>query len=121
KKVGKTKQPYHIQLKAETPFAFAGLWEHWRSADQDIESCTILTTTANELMQPLHDRMPVILPTDAYGQWLDPACQDRDVLLPLLRPYPAEEMLAYPVSTLVNKVQNEDPRCLEPEPDRLLF
>ena len=79
------------------PFAFAGLWEHWEGADSAaIESCTIITTDANDLLRPLHDRMPVILPEQEYGRWLDPQLDDPVKLQALLKPYPVEEMTAYP-------------------------
>ena len=78
-----------------------------------IESCTILTTDANELMRPIHNRMPVILPRDDYAQWVDPSLQDREALQPLLRPFPPEEMAAYPVSAFVNAPRNEGPQCSE--------
>jgi putative SOS response-associated peptidase YedK len=99
---GKTKQPYYIRLKDERPFAFAGLWERWSKADPPVESCTIVTTEPNQLMEELHDRMPVILPPGAYDAWLDPAIQEPERLQPLLCPFPAGEMVAYPVSTVVN-------------------
>lgn len=114
-KTGRQKQPYFIHLLNEDPFAFAGLWEHWQGPDgSEIESCTILTTEANEMMRPLHDRMPVILDLQDYELWLDPSVQNGERLQPLLRPYPAELMAAYPVSTLVNSPHNDDPRCLTP-------
>lgn len=115
-KRGATKQPYLIGMRDGGPFAFAGLWEHWRRDDQTIESCTIITTDANELMQPLHDRMPVILPPAEYASWLDPRPDRGEVLQRLLRPYPSEEMRAYPVSTVVNNPRNDVPQCVEPLP-----
>lgn len=114
-KVGKGKQPHYIQLMDGEPFAIAGLWEHWQSADgSEIESVTLLTTSPNEVMRPLHDRMPVILHPDDYTLWLDPQTTQSDLLLPLLRPFPAEQMLAYPVSTLVNSPANDLPACILP-------
>ena len=86
-KRGAAKQPYLIGLDSGKPFAFAGLWEHWHREDQTIDSCTIITTSANELMEPLHDRMPVILPSSRYDQWLD-AKSDRSDVEKLLQPYP---------------------------------
>lgn len=79
-----------------------------------IDSCTIVTTAANELMAPIHDRMPVILAPEDYGQWLDPQFQDKEKLLALLRPFPADRLKAIPVSTLVNSPRNEEPGCIEP-------
>jgi putative SOS response-associated peptidase YedK len=114
-KVGKGKQPHFIHLVEQPLFAVAGLWEHWQSADgSEIESCTLLTTAANEMMRPLHDRMPVILQPDDYALWLDPQETKADQLLPLLRPFPSERMTAYPVSTIVNSPFNEIPACIEP-------
>lgn len=114
-KVGKGKQPHYIHLAESEPFAIAGLWEHWQSADgSEIESVTLLTTTPNEVMRPLHDRMPVILHPDDYSLWLDPLATQADLLQPLLRPFPAEQMTAYPVSTLVNSPSNDLPGCILP-------
>lgn len=111
----KTKTPMYIQLEGKQPFAFAGLWESWHSPQDDrILSCTIITTQPNEFMATIHNRMPVILPPEAYAQWLDPAEQSPDQLSPLLNPYPAELMTAYPVSTIVNNPRNDVPGCIEP-------
>jgi putative SOS response-associated peptidase YedK len=99
------------------PFAFAGLWERWQPKDADdaaaVESCAVITTEANEVVQPVHNRMPVILRREDFGAWLDPATP-AEKLLGLLGPYPAEEMVAVPVSTAVNNARNEGPACLEP-------
>jgi putative SOS response-associated peptidase YedK len=113
------KQPYYIyvghQMDDHPPFAFAGLWEHWESSDGDwIDSCTILTTAANDLMHPIHERMPVILPEADYDLWLDPTVQSADKLQALLQPYPSEAMTAYPVSTAVNSPKHDDPALLQP-------
>ena len=109
------KQPVYIKMADGRPFAFAGLWEHWQGADgSEIESCTLLTTSPNELLRSVHDRMPVILHPDDYDLWLDTKMQTADRLQPLLQPYPAEEMTFYPVSTLVNTPQIDDPRLVEP-------
>ena len=94
-KVAGGKRPMRITLKSGEPFAFAGLWETWRDpSGVVIPSCTIITTTPNELMAPIHDRMPVILPRELEGPWLDPAVQDAVMLTELLMPYPAEAMEA---------------------------
>ena len=104
-----------IGLKSHRPFAFAGLWEQWQPPDGTvIESCTILTTDPNELLRPIHNRMPVILVPTSYDQWLDPTVQQADSLLALLRPYPSEALQAYAVSTLVNNLRHEASDCLEP-------
>ena len=121
KREGKTRQPWLFGLRDGAPFAFAGLWESWtvpqgaaltgslaeRTPGEAVETCTILTTAANETVAPVHGRMPVILPPEAYGPWL--AGED----VPLT-PYPADDMTAHPVSTHVNRPANDDPRCVEP-------
>jgi len=113
--VGRRKQPVYITLKSREPFSFAGLWEAWTSPDgETIKTCTIITTEANDLLKPIHDRMPVILTREAEGVWLDPMIQDPARLLPLLVPYPAEEMEAYPVSTTVNNPAHDGPECVSP-------
>ena len=104
--VGKT--PMYITLRDKEPFAFAGLWDTWRDADgQQIRTCTIITTEPNELVASIHNRMPVILPPKAREEWLDPSLHDDRILLPLLAPYPVEEMSARPVSRLVNNPRYE--------------
>ncbi len=111
----KTKVPHFIHLKSGKPFAFAGLWEHWQSPDgAEIRSATIITTEPNQLMASIHTRMPVILPPNAYAQWLDTAPLQPDSLQKLLVPYPAGEMTAYPISTLVNKPENDRPEVVVP-------
>ena len=111
------KQPFRIGMKGGLPFAFAGLWERWTApqagAGDTVESVTILTTTANAKLQPIHARMPVILPQEAYAPWLD-AANDRDGLLRLLAPYPAEPMAFYRVGPAVNNVRNDGPDCILP-------
>lgn len=112
------KQPYFIRLRSGRPFAFAGLWERWKDSEGSvIESCTLLTTRPNELVRPLHNRMPVILDPHTYALWLDPEAQDVDVLRRLLAPYPSGEMDAYPVSRYVNSPRNEGPDCIVPLPE----
>ncbi|MDX2232670.1 MAG: SOS response-associated peptidase [Leptolyngbyaceae cyanobacterium bins.349] len=113
---GRKKQPYYFQLEAHRPFGFAGLWEHWESqtTGEILETCTILTTAANEVLSPIHDRMPVILPPEDYDRWLDPELNRSDLLLPLLRPYPAAAMQAYPVSAVVNRATSDRPECIQP-------
>jgi putative SOS response-associated peptidase YedK len=109
------KQPYYIRLKDGRPFAFAGLWDRWHSPEGEVvESCTILTTAANAVVRPIHDRMPVIVDPADYGSWLDPTVQKPELVQSLLRPYRAEEMTAYPVSTQVNSPRNNGPKCVNP-------
>lgn len=111
----KAKTPHYIQLESKEPFAFAGLWEIWHAPDgTEVYSTTIITTEPNDLIARLHNRMPVILPPAAYEQWLDPAEQPADKLQPLIRPYPASEMMHYPVSTLVNSPFNDVPETIQP-------
>jgi putative SOS response-associated peptidase YedK len=110
-----SKLPHHIRMKSGKPFAFAGLWEHWQIPDgSEINSATIITTSPNELMATIHNRMPVILPKDAYAQWIDPTPVFPVDLNSLLVPYPANEMIAIPVSTLVNSPANDRPEVLVP-------
>jgi putative SOS response-associated peptidase YedK len=114
-KVNGRKQPVRIQINEGDVFAIAGLWEHWSNKDgSEIESCTLLTTDPNELLRPIHNRMPVIIAPEDYELWLDPAVQDRDEIHHLLQPFPSDLMNHYPVSTHVNNPRNEDPRCIEP-------
>jgi len=115
------KTPIYIQLASGEPFAFAGLWEAWndKESEETILSCTIITTTPNELIAEIHNRMAVILPRQAYDAWLDPAEHSPTDLDPLLKPYPADQMRAYEVSTLVNSPGNDSPECIRPV-ERLL-
>ncbi len=117
RKVNGRKQPYLIQHRDASPFAFAGLWEHWEREGSVIESCTIITVPPNPLVAELHDRMPAILPEEDYALWLDPHVQDKRRLLPLLRPYPAERLEAFPVSPRVNNPRNDDPDLVVPLKD----
>lgn len=111
------KQPYFVRMRDERLFSFAGLWDRWESPDKGvIETCTILTTVANAVLAPIHDRMPVILPRGEYGRWLDPALRDPDALAPLLVPFSPEEMLAFPVSPRVNAPTVDDEKCISPLP-----
>jgi putative SOS response-associated peptidase YedK len=112
---GKGKIPMYIQIETGDPFAFAGLWEIWRSGDgSEIRSCTIITTTPNEFMSSIHNRMPVILPTNLYDMWLTPGEMDPDRLIPLLKPYTERNLRAYPVSKLVNNPKYDTPECIQP-------
>ncbi|SDI64122.1 SOS response-associated peptidase [Natribacillus halophilus] len=100
------KQPYHIQMQDGALFAFAGLWEKWTDGEEDIFSCSIITTEANDLMRDIHDRMPVILSREHEQKWLDPTMNDPEKATNLLQPFPANEMKAYQVSTNVNSPKN---------------
>lgn len=111
--VGNHRIPMRFTLKPGEPFAFAGLWERWKApSGEDIFSCTIITTGPNDVMQPVHDRMPVILSREAESLWLEADAQDTDALTRLLVPFSAEEMDAYEVSPLVNSPRNDVPECI---------
>ncbi len=116
------KVPTYIRLKDTPTFALAGLWESWTSPDgEDVRTFTIITTPPNELLRPIHNRMPAILQPNDYDRWLDPAPKNQDELDGILAPYPAEQMQFYEVSTLVNKPANDVPECVEevPKPPEL--
>jgi len=111
----KAKQPYAIGLKDSRYMVLASLWETWKSpAEELIRSFTIITTRANELCAPIHNRMPVILPPAEWAAWLGQEPVGDDLLKAMLAPYPAEEMTAWPVSTRVGNVKNNDPSLIEP-------
>jgi len=111
----KAKPPFFIHMKDRQPFAFAGLWDSWNSPDgSQIKSCTIITTEPNDLMAIIHNRMPVILHPRDYAKWLDPSPQTPESLKPLIKPFPADAMDAYPVSPLVNKPANDIPELVVP-------
>ena len=117
RKEGKTKVPMRIILKSGEPFGFAGLWETWKSPDgEPVRSCTIITTTPNQVMEPIHNRMPVILPDGAEGLWLNPNLRDQSSLQDLLVPYTAGAMEAHEVSALVNSPKNDTPEVLARTP-----
>jgi putative SOS response-associated peptidase YedK len=110
----KVKRPWFIVLRDREPMAFAGLWEKWRSPEgDDVESCSIIVTDANELMRPIHDRMPVILAPADWDAWLEMEAKDAGGLQGLLKPYSAEDMTAWRVSTMVNSPRNDSAECLE--------
>lgn len=116
------KVPHFIRMKNERVFFFAGLWERWKDHDDEqqqqhppaaLETCTILTTSPNELMAPIHDRMPVIIAQADFELWLDPGSK-AEAVEQLLRPFPASDMEAFPVSTRVNNPRNDGPELLDP-------
>lgn len=109
------KQPFLFRRKDQTVFALAGLWEKWQDDQgQPLETCTILTTTANSTMRPIHHRMPVVLPEAGWKDWLDLPGDKADHLLKLLRPSSPDILLAHPVTRKVNKPAFDQPECLEP-------
>jgi len=112
-KGARVKQPYAIAMKSGAPFAIAGIWENWQKpgGEEWMRTFAVITTTANELVHDIHDRMPVIIPKDAYDRWLSAIEPDpRDLLVP----FPAELMTMWPISTRVNKPDNDDPGILGP-------
>jgi putative SOS response-associated peptidase YedK len=116
KKEGAKKQPHYITLQDGGLYALAGLWQECRSeGGEAIRSCTIITTRANDLIQPLHDRMPVILDPGDYAEWLDRMPRPKEELMSLLRPFPSDKMRSYPVSSMVNSARNQGPGCIEQE------
>jgi putative SOS response-associated peptidase YedK len=106
------KRPLHYRLKGGTPMALAGIWDCWKGRTEKLFTCAIVTTTANAAVEPVHDRMPVILPEADWERWLDPSESDPARLLPLLRPYPPDQMEAIPVSPVVNNAKHDGPDCL---------
>jgi putative SOS response-associated peptidase YedK len=125
-RIGKSKQPYCFEVGNCELFAFAGLWDRWTDPRGEvIESCAILTTTPNTLLQDIHNRMPVILSLDNFDSWLSTSVRDTNSMLKLLVPY-AGSMRRYPVSTRLNRVENDDADCgkpieSEPAPQGQLF
>jgi putative SOS response-associated peptidase YedK len=114
-RLGARKQPFHFRLATGSPFAFAGLWERWAASEEQlVESCAIVTTAANELVQPVHERMPVILGTEARERWLAPGALSAEALSGLLLPYPAAMMSASAVGLRVNSPANDDAACIAP-------
>ena len=108
------KTPMFIRLKTDEPIGFAGLYDTWKSPDgEEITSCTIITTSANSMMQKIHERMPVILSKEAQKTWLDPEIQDVEKLVALLKPYSADKMQAYPVSPQVNSPKNNSAELIK--------
>lgn len=114
RRVGKRKQPYCIAPTDGEPFAFAGLWERWERDGTVVESCTIVVTTANATIAPLHDRMPVILARADEARWLDPALTDPAILQPLLVPCAPERLRVWPVGTAVNRPDTDGPDLMVP-------
>lgn len=111
------KQPWYLFRSDGRPLTLAGLWDRWQPPDgEPVTSCTIVTTGPNELVENLHDRMPVILPEDAWDRWLDRDNREGAGLDELLRAYPADRMKAHPVSEHVNDPAHDDPECIRPLP-----
>lgn len=117
KHVGKKKRPYYFRKLGGGVLAYAGVWDSWNGPDGPVETVAVLTVPANELVKPMHDRMPAIVNEDHFAAWLDPGETRPERLLPLLRPYPAERMEVRPVSDRVNGTRAEGPELLEPVPE----
>ncbi len=114
-KAGARKQPYFVRRRDGAPLAIAGLWERWEGPDGSVlETCTLLTTEANELLAPIHDRMPVLLPSEAFAAWLNSSGLPPADAAALLRPAPPEPMDAYPVSLKVNDPSRDAPELILP-------
>ncbi len=111
---GALRRPMRVVMRSGDPFAFAGLWSVWKDPDGNaIPSCSVITTTANDLLRPIHDRMPVVLPREMEEFWLDRSVDDPNALRSVLSPYPNDAMEAYEVSTLVNSAANDGPEVIE--------
>lgn len=109
------KQPWHVGMIDDSTFALGGIWEFWATPGEDpVLSCAVIVTHANELMAHIHDRMPLIIAREDWDRWLDPELTDPDAIQQLLKPFPADEMRAYRVSTRVNNARNEDPELVRP-------
>lgn len=112
---GKRKIPMYFHLREGRPFGLAGLYENWKDKDGTVlQTCTIITTRPNELMAPIHNRMPAIIAPDKRQVWLDKGVDDPGVLMPLLEPYDATRMDTYEVSRKVNSPKYNEPDCIEP-------
>ena len=111
RRLGRSKQPFYLQLKDKSPFSFAGIWDQWGNGEQLVTSCAIITTAANELVGPLHDRMPAILLPESYDLWLSPKT-DPALLKKVLMPFPTQEMKAHPVSSAVNYPENDNDQLI---------
>lgn len=119
-KHGTKKMPYRFTVGDEELFGMAGLWDRWcppgTDADETLETFTVITTVANDVLAPYHDRMPVILPRELYDDWMNPLLSDRETLQRMLMPFSSMHMAAHAVSPKVNNIKNDDPTCLEPPP-----
>ncbi len=117
RKEGSVRQPYYLQPKEGSFMALAGLWERWQNPEnprENLFSCTVITTEANEDVRPMHDRMPAVLGRSDFDRWLDPSQYDPTRLIPLLRSLKSDSLLITPVSTFVNQTAHEGPRCIQP-------
>jgi len=121
-KKGRDKVPFCVTVADDSVFAFAGIWDRWKNPEKQwVETCSIITTSANALLSEIHNRMPVILEPENYDVWLDPGFSRVEGLLDWLKPYRADSMRRYRVSPRVNSVQNDDPACAEEYSPQMLF
>ena len=114
KVVNGNKIPHHIRMKNGGVFAFAGLWDHWEGESESLDSCVIITTPSNEVMQQIHERMPAIIAPAHYDWWLDARITDKQEIMQYLASAPSNQLTTYPVSTWVNSPRNNDERCIQP-------
>jgi putative SOS response-associated peptidase YedK len=114
KVVNGNKIPHHIRMRDSSVFAFAGLWDHWEGEGETLDSCTIIVMPANEVMKPLHERMPAIIAPTHYDLWLDSRITDKQEIMQYLNSAPSSQLTAYPVSSWVNSPKNNDERCIQP-------
>ena len=114
KVVNGNKIPHHIRMRDRGVFAFAGLWDRWEGEGQTLDSCSIIVMPANEVMKPIHERMPAIIAPAHFGLWLDTRVTDKQEIMQYLTSAPSSQLSAYPVSTRVNSPKNNDERCLQP-------
>ena len=114
KVINGNKIPHHIRMRDRGVFAFAGLWDRWEGEGQTLDSCSIIVMPANEVMKPIHERMPAIIAPAHFGLWLDTRVTDKQEIMQYLTSAPSSQLSAYPVSTRVNSPKNNDERCLQP-------
>ena len=108
------KVPHHIRMKNGSVFAFAGLWDRWEGDGETLDSCSIIVMPANEIMKPIHERMPAIIAQAHYDYWLDTRVTDKQEIMQYLTSAPSSQLTAYPVSTWVNSPKHNDERCIQP-------
>ena len=114
KVVNGNKVPHHIRMKNSGVFALAGLWDRWEGDGETLDSCSIIVMPANEVMKPIHERMPAIIAPACYNWWLDARITDKQVIMQHLNSAPSSQLTAFPVSTWVNVPKHDDERCIQP-------